>query len=143
MEYQDTEQKRKIRIVTIATVIAVVVLGLGVWLVVAAISSTKKNTNPVATESSLTETTKSEKTEKEEQKGNPNATSPANQYGATEKTTTATTSTTTATPAPAKEEVPTTGPAEDMMLVALLAGVATYLIGLNFNLKKQTSEQNA
>lgn len=145
MEYQDTEQKRKIRIVTIATIIAVVVLGLGVWLVVAAISSTKKSNTEVATttESSKTESKKAEETKKTEQQGNPNASSPANQYGAKEKTTTATTTNTATVKAPAKSEVPNTGPAEDMMIVALLAGVATYLIGLNLNLKKQAAERNA
>lgn len=142
MEYQDTEQKRKIRIVSIATIIAVVVIGLGVWLVVGAISSTKK-TDVATTDTATTEQKDTKKTESE-QKGNPNATSPANQYNANEKSTTPATTATPTTPAvaaPAKSEVPTTGPAEDMLIVALLAGVATYLVFLNLNLKKQANSR--
>lgn len=141
MEYQDTEQKRKIRVVTIATIVTVVVLSLGVWLVVAAIGSTKKNSDVATTDTAITEQKETKKTEKEEQKGNPNATSPANQYGANEKP--AATTPAPVTPAPAKEEVPTTGPAEDMALVALLAGVATYLAFLNHDFKKRAAERNA
>ena len=141
MEYQDTEQKRKIRIVTIATIVAVVVLGLGVWLVVAAISSTKKNNNTVATESSVTERKDTTKPDADKQ-GNPTATSPANQYGATEQKTTTTSAAATTPATPAKQEVPSTGP-EDMVPVAILAGVATYLIGLNINLKKHAAKREA
>ena len=140
MEYQDTEQKRKIRVVTIATVIAVVVLGLGVWLVVAAISSTKKNPE-VATTDTVAEQKDTKKAEEEKKQGNPNASSPANQYGANEKPATTATTPAVTTPTPARDEVPTTGPAEDMLMVALLAGVATYLIGLNINLKKQANSR--
>lgn len=155
MEYQDTEQKRKIRIVTIATIVIVVVLGLGVWLVAAAISSTKKDSNVAVENTTVTKDTKAEtkteqktetksnsaKTEATTDKPASTATSPANQYGSEKKTTT----TTTPAPAvvtPAREEVPNTGP-EDVWFVALLAGVSVYLIGLNINLKKRANDQNA
>ena len=153
MDYQDQEQKRRLKIIVIATIAAIVVLALGVWVIVAAVNSLKRGNNTEIAQVDSNELTTSqtiEEDEKDRQTNNPNASDPASQYTPVEATEPAVTeeaapATTPAAPAAApantSEDIPSTGPS-DTALAAVLVGVAAYLFTINVQLvKKQIAKQ--
>lgn len=148
MEYQESaERKRKMKIVGVATIAAIVVLAIGIWVVISAVRSINNSKTVAGNQTSVakvddgnkqgaTKDTAKDAANKSEPTTSSTTTSPADQYSAdtsnSAPSATATTGSNTAT----AEDIPTTGPAEDAALAALLAGVATYLVALNLRLKK-------
>ena len=121
MDYQDNDERgRKIKIIAIATAAAVVVLAFGAWIIVAAISSVNGNHE--------TEQVAENNTEVSEPKAEEDT-------GTGKQSTTVTTK--PLTPQTVEEDtvvendnIPTTGP-EDILPVAILMGIAAYLVTLN------------
>ena len=145
MDYQDQEQKRRIKIIVIATIAAIVVLALGVWVIVAAVNSIKRggNTEVANTETAplTSQATEPEQSDEDRQTNNPNASDPASQYSPIIETTPTTTP--EAMPADTTEDIPSTGPV-DTALAAILVGVAVYLYTTNIQLvKKQIAKRQA
>ncbi|MBQ3409990.1 hypothetical protein IJG66_01360 [Candidatus Saccharibacteria bacterium] len=119
MDYyqDDSERARKIKIIAIATAAAVVVLAIGAWIIIAAISSVNHTEETAAVEET-TQETKSEETK------NTDKTAGKTTAKVPEQTTT----TPVVTEVDTKEEnLPTTGP-EDVLPLALLAGVMVALV---------------
>ena len=111
-EYDDAEiKKQRVRTIAFTTAIAVIVLGIAIWAIIAIVGS--RNTTEIAdtTETAKVETTSKEKTVEEQ---------PA---PVTETTVVKTTEPVKKTTAPAKEAVPETGP-EELLPLALVAGAA-------------------
>ena len=141
MEYQDdnSERKRKIRIIAGTCVAAVLVLGVGAWLIIAAISGI--NTPEVARTSETTSTEKTPENNTKSSSAKKEKTTSSESSSETSSETTASNasdssaSTAESASVAAATEVPATGPSE-LIATALLAGVAVYLLGLNRNLAK-------
>ena len=124
MEYQEdnTDRKRKVRIIGMFCAITIVVLGIGAWVIVSAINSVNGgDTVETATtqEVKKAEPAKDTKEVKAEKK---------------EESKTVATTETTATKA-TSEAMPSTGPAS-LAATALLAGASVYLLALNRNMLK-------
>ena len=159
MEYQDDiERGRKIKILTVATIAALIVLALGAWAIIAAVSSSKYNkdnlqaadpsedastTTIVASESERKAAESKEQNSADKSAESKNtASSKADSSTASNNSTatiSSTTNTTTGAPANTSGDIPYTGPA-DTALATLLIGVATYLVALNSKLKKAPRE---
>lgn len=110
-EYDDAEiKKQRVRTIAFTTAIAVIVLGIAIWAIIAIVGS--RNTAEVA---DTTETTKVEATSKEktvEEQPAPVTETVAKPAEPAKKPAT-----------PAKEAVPETGP-EELLPLALVAGAA-------------------
>ena len=113
--YGHQSNSQKIRFIIITSIVALVVLGIAVWAIVAMVSGKNKNntTAKVETATVSEQTDKKQETEKK-------SSSVASTTESTPKT----------TPAPApevKEDIPSTGP-EEFLPIALTAGTfAAYL----------------
>lgn len=134
----------KRRTILIATIVAVVIIAIGVWAIVSAINSVntgKSGGTIVAGET--TETTPQPESmpggvattndggARTGSSAGSSSNSPANQYTPTNKTT----DTPAAAPA-TPDNVPSTGP-EDILPAALLIGVAVYLVGTYLQLNRE------
>ena len=132
---QDPNKARKLKTIIAATIALVVILIVGVWAISAAISSTKKKEENSSAEVAVSnDQAKEEKPETTNPTGT-GATSPADQYSATQNQAPAAT-----VEAPVvQNNIPTTGPSE-VIFSAVMVGVVVFLIGLNINLVKENRE---
>lgn len=127
MEYQEdnTERKRKIRIIAGTCVAAVLILGIGAWIIIASINGINSDNS-----SSVATTTASEAAPANNTKSSSAHIDNTEVVAETPKDD-AEVATTTEEAAPASAaSIPSTGPTE-VISTALLAGVAVYLLGLN------------
>ena len=152
MQTNQPNRAKRFRIIVFATIIALIVVVFGAWIITSAIKSAEKSRQQeiAATEESKEEKTNktetkaenkteakseaksSEKTNNQGQTNKISTTSPADQY---QNNKTTTTSNTTNGATKATSDLPSTGP-EDLVFTALLAGVAVYLVCLSLNHKK-------
>lgn len=160
--YQEQDKSRRLRIIIISVVAAVLVAIVGVWLVTAAMrsvnrgktSDTEKTTNvattkdspAVAAPSSTSVSSPASQYEKDKSAAtsDTSSTNPSSSSSNTSSTNSSSTSSTSnssttnsaTNPAntPAADTVPSTGPSS-VIFSALLIGVAVYLLGLNLQLK--------
>ena len=154
MQTNQPNRAKRFRIIVFATIIALIVVVFGAWIITSAIKSAEKSRQQeiAATEESKEEKTnktetkaenkteskseaKSEKTNNQGQTNKISAASPADQY---QNNKTTTTSNTTNGATKAASDLPSTGP-EDLVFTAILAGVAVYLVCLNLNHKKSVA----
>ena len=154
MQTNQPNRAKRFRIIVFATIIALIVVVFGAWIITSAIKSAEKSRQQeiTATEESKEEKTNktetkaenkteakseaksSEKTNNQGQTNKISTASPADQYQNNKSTSTSNaTSTTKAT-----SDLPSTGP-EDLVFTAILAGVAVYLVCLNLNHKKSVA----
>ena len=155
MQTNQPNRAKRFRIIVFATIIALIVVVFGAWIITSAIKSAEKSRQQ---EIAATEESKEEKTNKTETKaenktetkteakssekinnqGQTNkisTASPADQYQNNKSTAT---SNTTNGATKAASDLPSTGP-EDLVFTAILAGVAVYLVCLNLNHKKSVA----
>ncbi|MDO4759488.1 MAG: hypothetical protein Q4A30_01745 [Candidatus Saccharibacteria bacterium] len=134
MQYHDQEERgRKIKILTVAIVSAVIVLAVGAWAIIATINSVNHSTQPKidASQQSKDKTTDKKKSDKDKTAKVDNSTKKD-----TNKSTEPTTSPATQyLPSEQSQDIPSTGP-EDLLPTAILIGLAVYLVLLNRNLKQ-------
>ena len=155
MQTNQPNRAKRFRIIVFATIIALIVVVFGAWIITSAIKSAEKSRQQeiAATEESKEEKTNktetkaenktevkseaksSEKTNNQGQTNKISTTSPADQY---QNNKTTTTSNTTNGATKAASDLPSTGP-EDLVFTAILAGVAVYLVCLNLNHKKSVA----
>ena len=155
MQTNQPNRAKRFRIIVFATIIALIVVVFGAWIITSAIKSAEKSRQQeiAATEESKEEKTNktetkaenkteakseaktSEKTNNQGQTNKISTASPADQYQ-NNKTTTTSNATSGATKA--ASDLPSTGP-EDLVFTAILAGVAVYLVCLNLNHKKSVA----
>ena len=159
MQTNQPNRAKRFRIIVFATIIALIVVVFGAWIITSAIKSAEKSRQQeiAATEESKEEKTNktetkaenktevkseakseaksSEKTNNQGQTNKISTTSPADQY---QNNKTTATSNTTNGATKATSDLPSTGP-EDLVFTALLAGVAVYLVCLNLNHKKSVA----
>ena len=155
MQTNQPNRAKRFRIIVFATIIALIVVVFGAWIITSAIKSAEKSRQQeiAATEESKEEKTNktetkaenkteakseaksSEKTNNQGQTNKISTTSPADQY---QNNKTTTTSNTTNGATKATSDLPSTGP-EDLVFTAILAGVAVYLVCLNLNRKKSVA----
>lgn len=155
MQTNQPNRAKRFRIIVFATIIALIVVVFGAWIITSAIKSAEKSRQQeiAATEESKeektnknetkaenkteakTEAKSSEKTNNQGQTNKISTASPADQYQ-NNKTTTTSNATSGATKA--ASDLPSTGP-EDLVFTAILAGVAVYLVCLNLNHKKSVA----
>ncbi len=154
MQTNQPNRAKRFRIIVFATIIALIVVVFGAWIITSAIKSAEKSRQQeIATEGSKEEKTNktetkaenkteakseaksSEKTNNQGQTNKISTTSPADQY---QNNKTTATSNTTNGATKATSDLPSTGP-EDLVFTALLAGVAVYLVCLNLNHKKSVA----
>ena len=155
MQTNQPNRAKRFRIIVFATIIALIVVVFGAWIITSAIKSAEKSrqqeiaaaeeskeekTNKTETKAenkteSKSEAKSSEKTNNQGQTNKISTTSPADQYQ-NNKTTTTSNATSGATKA--ASDLPSTGP-EDLVFTAILAGVAVYLVCLNLNHKKSVA----
>lgn len=155
MQTNQPNRAKRFRIIVFATIIALIVVVFGAWIITSAIKSAEKSRQQeiAATEESKEEKTNktetkaenkteakseaksSEKTNNQGQTNKISTTSPADQY---QNNKTTTTSNTTNGATKATSDLPSTGP-EDLVFTAILAGVAVYLVCLNLNHKKSVA----
>ena len=155
MQTSQPNRAKRFRIIVFATIIALIVVVFGAWIITSAIKSAEKSRQQeiAATEESKEEKTNktetkaenkteakseaksSEKTNNQGQTNKISTTSPADQY---QNNKTTATSNTTNGATKATSDLPSTGP-EDLVFTALLAGVAVYLVCLNLNHKKSVA----
>ena len=155
MQTNQPNRAKRFRIIVFATIIALIVVVFGAWIITSAIKSAEKSRQQeiAATEESKEEKTNktetkaenkteakseaksSEKTGSQGQTNKISTTSPADQY---QNNKTTTTSNTTNGATKATSDLPSTGP-EDLVFTAILAGVAVYLVCLNLNHKKSVA----
>lgn len=155
MQTNQPNRAKRFRIIVFATIIALIVVVFGAWIITSAIKSAEKSRQQeiAATEESKEEKTNktetkaenkteakseaksSEKTNNQGQTNKISTTSPADQYQNNKTTTTSNTANGTAK---AASDLPSTGP-EDLVFTAILAGVAVYLVCLNLNHKKSVA----
>lgn len=155
MQTNQPNRAKRFRIIVFATIIALIVVVFGAWIITSAIKSTEKSRQQeiAATEESKEEKTNkteakaenkteakseaksSEKTNNQGQNNKISTASPADQY---QNNKTTTTSNTTNGTTKAASDLPSTGP-EDLIFTAILAGVAVYLVCLNLNHKKSVA----
>ena len=152
MQTNQPNRAKRFRIIVFATIIALIVVVFGAWIITSAIKSAEKSrqqeitateeskeekTNKTETKAenkteAKTEAKSSEKTNNQGQNNKISTASPADQY---QNNKTTTTSNTTNGATKAASDLPSTGP-EDLVFTAILAGVAVYLVCLNLNRKK-------
>ena len=155
MQTNQPNRAKRFRIIVFATIIALIVVVFGAWIITSAIKSAEKSrqqkidtteeskeekANKTETKAenkteAKTEAKSSEKTNNQGQTNKISAASPADQY---QNNKTTTTSNTTNGTTKAASDLPSTGP-EDLVFTAILAGVAVYLICLNLNHKKSAA----
>ncbi len=155
MQTNQPNRAKRFRIIVFATIIALIVVVFGAWIITSAIKSAEKSRQQeiAATEESKeekanktetkaenkteakTEAKSSEKTNNQGQTNKISTTSPADQY---QNNKTTATSNTTNGATKATSDLPSTGP-EDLVFTAILAGVAVYLVCLNLNRKKSVA----
>ena len=155
MQTNQPNRAKRFRIIVFATIIALIVVVFGAWIITSAIKSAEKSRQQeiAATEESKeekanktetkaenkteakTEAKSSEKTNNQGQTNKISTASPADQY---QNNKTTTTSNTTNGTTKAASDLPSTGP-EDLVFTAILAGVAVYLVCLNLNHKKSVA----
>ena len=155
MQTNQPNRAKRFRIIVFATIIALIVVVFGAWIITSAIKSAEKSrqqeiaateeskeekTNKTETKAenkieAKTEAKSSEKTNNQGQTNKISTTSPADQYQNNKTTTTS--NTTNGTPK-AASDLPSTGP-EDLVFTAILAGVAVYLVCLNLSHKKSVA----
>ena len=159
MQTNQPNRAKRFRIIVFATIIALIVVVFGAWIITSAIKSAEKSRQQeiAATEESKEEKTNktetkaenkteakseakseakiSEKTNNQGQTNKISTASPADQYQNNKSTTT---SNTTNGATKAASDLPSTGP-EDLVFTAILAGVAVYLVCLNLNHKKSVA----
>ena len=155
MQTNQPNRAKRFRIIVFATVIALIVVVFGAWIITSAIKSAEKSRQQeiAATEESKEEKTNktetkaenkteakseakpSEKTNNQGQTNKISTASPADQYQNNKSTAT---SNTTNGATKAASDLPSTGP-EDLVFTAILAGVAVYLVCLNLNRKKSVA----
>ena len=155
MQTNQPNRAKRFRIIVFATIIALIVVVFGAWIITSAIKSAEKSRQQeiAATEESKEEKTNktetkaenkteaksesksSEKTNNQGQTNKISTASPADQY---QNNKTTTTSNTTNGATKAASDLPSTGP-EDLVFTAILAGVAVYLVCLNLNHKKSVA----
>ena len=155
MQTNQPNRAKRFRIIVFATIIALIVVVFGAWIITSAIKSAEKSRQQeiAATEESKEEKTNktetkaenkteakseaksSEKTNNQGQTNKISTTFPADQYQNNKTTTTSNTANGTAK---AASDLPSTGP-EDLVFTAILAGVAVYLVCLNLNHKKSVA----
>ena len=154
MQTNQPNRAKRFRIIVFATIIALIVVVFGAWIITSAIKSAEKSRQQeiAATEESKeekankTETkaenkteAKSEKTNNQGQTNKISTASPADQYQNNKSTATSNTANSTAnSTTKAASDLPSTGP-EDLVFTAILAGVAVYLVCLNLNRKKSVA----
>ena len=154
MQTNQPNRAKRFRIIVFATIIALIVVVFGAWIITSAIKSAEKSRQQeiTATEESKEEKTNkteaksenkteakseaksSEKTNNQGQTNKISTTSPADQYQNNKSTSTSNATSTTK----AASDLPSTGP-EDLVFTAILAGVAVYLVCLNLNRKKSVA----
>ena len=154
MQTNQPNRAKRFRIIVFATIIALIVVVFGAWIITSAIKSAEKSRQQeiTATEESKEEKTNktetkaenkteakseaksSEKTNNQGQNNKISTTSPADQYQNNKSTSTSNATSTTK----AASDLPSTGP-EDLVFTAILAGVAVYLVCLNLNHKKSVA----
>ena len=154
MQTNQPNRAKRFRIIVFATIIALIVVVFGAWIITSAIKSAEKSRQQeiTATEESKEEKTNkteaksenkteakseaksSEKTNNQGQTNKIPTTSPADQYQNNKSTSTSNATSTTK----AASDLPSTGP-EDLVFTAILAGVAVYLVCLNLNHKKSVA----
>ena len=154
MQTNQPNRAKRFRIIVFATIIALIVVVFGAWIITSAIKSAEKSRQQeiAATEESKEEKTNktetkaenkteakseaksSEKTNNQGQNNKISTTSPADQYQNNKSTSTSNATSTTK----AASDLPSTGP-EDLVFTAILAGVAVYLVCLNLNHKKSVA----
>ncbi len=155
MQTNQPNRAKRFRIIVFATIIALIVVVFGAWIITSAIKSAEKSrqqeiaateeskeekTNKTETKAenkteAKTEAKSSEKTNNQGQANKISTASPADQY---QNNKTTTTSNTTSGATKAASDLPSTGP-EDLVFTAILAGVAVYLVCLNLNHKKSVA----
>lgn len=155
MQTNQPNRAKRFRIIVFATIIALIVVVFGAWIITSAIKTAEKSRQQeiAATEESKeektnkteikaenkteakTEAKSSEKTNNQGQTNKISTASPADQY---QNNKTTTTSNTTNGATKAASDLPSTGP-EDLVFTAILAGVAVYLVCLNLNRKKSVA----
>ena len=155
MQTNQPNRAKRFRIIVFATIIALIVVVFGAWIITSAIKSAEKSRQQeiAATEESKEEKTNktetkaenkteakseaksSEKTNNQGQANKISTASPADQY---QNNKTTTTSNTTSGATKAASDLPSTGP-EDLVFTAILAGVAVYLVCLNLSHKKSVA----
>ena len=155
MQTNQPNRAKRFRIIVFATIIALIVVVFGAWIITSAIKSAEKSrqqeiaateeskeekTNKTETKAenkteAKTEAKSSEKTNNQGQTNKISTTSPADQY---QNNKTTTTSNTTNGTTKAASDLPSTGP-EDLVFTAILAGVAVYLVCLNLSHKKSVA----
>ena len=155
MQTNQPNRAKRFRIIVFATIIALIVVVFGAWIITSAIKSAEKSrqqeiaateeskeekTNKTETKAenkteAKTEAKSSEKTNNQGQTNKISTASPADQY---QNNKTTTTSNTTNGATKAASDLPSTGP-EDLVFTAILAGVAVYLVCLNLNHKKSVA----
>lgn len=155
MQTNQPNRAKRFRIIVFATIIALIVVVFGAWIITSAIKSAEKSrqqeiaateeskeekTNKTETKAenkteAKTEAKSSEKTNNQGQNNKISTASPADQY---QNNKTTTTSNTTNGATKAASGLPSTGP-EDLVFTAILAGVAVYLVCLNLNHKKSVA----
>jgi len=155
MQTNQPNRAKRFRIIVFATIIALIVVVFGAWIITSAIKSAEKSrqqeiaateeskeekTNKTETKAenkteAKTEAKSSEKTNNQGQNNKISTASPADQY---QNNKTTTTSNTTNGATKATSDLPSTGP-EDLVFTAILAGVAVYLVCLNLNHKKSVA----
>ena len=155
MQTNQPNRAKRFRIIVFATVIALIVVVFGAWIITSAIKSAEKSRQQeiAATEESKEEKTNktetkaenkteakseaksSEKTNNQGQTNKISTASPADQYQNNKSTATSNTANGTTK---AASDLPSTGP-EDLVFTAILAGVAVYLVCLNLNHKKSAA----
>ena len=155
MQTNQPNRAKRFRIIVFATIIALIVVVFGAWIITSAIKSAEKSRQQeiAATEESKEEKTNKTETKAEnktEAKSEAKSSEKVNNQGQTNKISTAspadqyqnnkttTTSNTTNGATKATSDLPSTGP-EDLVFTALLAGVAVYLVCLNLNHKKSVA----
>ena len=155
MQTNQPNRAKRFRIIVFATIIALIVVVFGAWIITSAIKSAERSRQQeiAATEESKEEKTNktetkaenkteakseakpSEKTNNQGQTNKISTASPADQYQNNKSTAT---SNTTNGATKAASDLPSTGP-EDLVFTAILAGVAVYLVCLNLNRKKSVA----
>ena len=155
MQTNQPNRAKRFRIIVFATIIALIVVVFGAWIITSAIKSAEKSRQQeiAATEESKEEKTNktetkaenkteakseaksSEKTNSQGQTNKISTASPADQYQNNKSTAT---SNTANGATKAASDLPSTGP-EDLVFTAILAGVAVYLVCLNLNHKKSVA----
>lgn len=155
MQTNQPNRAKRFRIIVFATIIALIVVVFGAWIITSAIKSAEKSrqqeiatteeskeekTNKTETKAenkteAKSEAKSSEKTNNQGQTNKISTASPADQYQNNKTTTTSNTANGTTK---AASDLPSTGP-EDLVFTAILAGVAVYLVCLNLNRKKSVA----